>query len=66
MIGTGSLVSPPWNVANDLNDAGEIAGFFNVPTGYHAFIYTNGVTTDIGTLGGTTSTAHAIKIRERS
>ena len=31
-----------------------------ISAGSHAFIYANGVTTDIGTLGGNTSVAHAI------
>lgn len=46
--------------ANDLNNAGQVVGYMDTGSAYHAFVYTSGVLTDIGTLGGPDSGANAI------
>lgn len=48
--------------AHDINNSGQIAGIIALPgaTETHAYIYSNGVMTDIGTLGGTQSRAVGI------
>ena len=46
-----------------INDKGEVVGGFYQPSGLlpqHAFLYSNGVVTDLGTLGGLSSRANAI------
>lgn len=42
-----------------INDAGQVVGWGNI-AGYHAFLWENGVVTDLGTLGGTRSYADDI------
>ena len=42
--------------ANDINDAGQVVGLAR----NHAFLWQNGVMTDLGTLGGNSSAASAI------
>jgi probable HAF family extracellular repeat protein len=51
----------PGTIANDVNNAGQVVGNLR-PGGYnqHAFLWQNGVVTDLGTLGGSTSSASAI------
>lgn len=51
----------PNNVANDVNNAGQVVGDLR-PGGYdsHGFRWDNGVMTDLGTLGGATGSATAI------
>ncbi|HZJ16843.1 MAG TPA: hypothetical protein VFD27_17445 [Chthoniobacteraceae bacterium] len=46
----------------DINDAGQVAGGSRFPANnqYHAVRWTNGIPTDLGTLGGTTSFASGI------
>ena len=55
---------PSYSAAFDLNDADQIVGasYFNLDEGrlYRGFIYWNGKTTILGTLGGLQSEAHAI------
>jgi probable HAF family extracellular repeat protein len=46
--------------ANDLNNAGQVVGYMDTGSAYHAFVYTSGMLTDIGTLGGADSGANAI------
>ena len=44
-----------------INASGQIAGQFATASGFfHAFVYTNGVTVDLGTLGGSGSFANGI------
>lgn len=46
---------------NEMNDAGQIAGWFSTSGSVHAFIYKDGVLTDLGTLpGGSTSYGYGI------
>jgi len=48
-------------VATDINDAGIVVGYAQVPTGeYHPFLYANGVVSPLGTLDGTSAYALAI------
>jgi probable HAF family extracellular repeat protein len=61
----GTLPGYVGSFANSINDSGEIAGEVNSYTGggyapYQAFIYSGGVMTGIGTLGGNNSSANAI------
>jgi probable HAF family extracellular repeat protein len=48
-------------IATSVNAVGQIAGSSPVATGdQHAFLYSNGVMTDLGTLGGTASVAYGL------
>jgi probable HAF family extracellular repeat protein len=50
------------SIGNAINDAGQVVGRSS-PSGntiYHAFLHSDGTMTDLGTLGGTSSTANAI------
>jgi probable HAF family extracellular repeat protein len=40
------------NTAFAINNAGQVAGFSNAPTGHHAWRWTEGVLDDIGSVGG--------------
>ena len=45
--------SKDYNVANGINDSGQIVGVSSTTEGvYHAFSYSNGNMTNLGTLGG--------------
>ena len=46
-----------FGLAFGINDKGQVGGFANLPgdMAQHAFVYTNGVMTDLGTLGGPNS-----------
>src|SRR4030067_2703508 len=47
--------------ALDINNSGEVVGYIQTNTQEdHAFLWSNGVMSDLGTLGGTLSYAHAI------
>jgi probable HAF family extracellular repeat protein len=46
--------------ANDLNNAGQVVGWLQAGDAYHGFVYSSGLLTDIGTLGGRDSVATAI------
>lgn len=47
--------------ANDINGSGTVVGTISMPNvGYHGFVLSNGVVTDIGTFGGLFSEARAI------
>lgn len=53
-------------VAEDINDLGQVVGAFTVPNSgdaFHAFVWENGVRTDLGTLSGTLSWATGINNR---
>ena len=47
-----------------INDSGQVVGRSYTSSSYpfatHAFLYSNGVMTDLGTLGGTSSEAYGI------
>ena len=69
MTDLGTLPGTTFSSGNGINDAGQIAGYSysytaidpvtSVAVG-HAFLYSNGVMTDLGTLGGTNSEGFAI------
>lgn len=71
MTDLGPLVSATFNGAETfaaaLNDRGDVVGFAQVPdtggTQGHAFLYAGGSMHDLGTLGGTISTANDINER---
>ena len=46
--------------ANGINDSGQIVGWSNYSGQYQAFLYSDGVFTDLGTLGRTPSGAEGI------
>lgn len=52
----GTLGSVQSAQAYDINDSGQVVGY----AGNHAFVWQNGVLTDLGTLGGNASIARAI------
>jgi probable HAF family extracellular repeat protein len=54
MIDLGTLPGGSYSSAEEINDAGLIAGVSDGAgfEGFHAFLYANGVMTDIGSLGG--------------
>ncbi len=52
----GTLSGASSTKVSDINSSGEIVG----TSGNHAFLWSNGLMTDLGTLGGGVSMAHAI------
>ena len=56
------LSGTAWSQGWDINDAGQVVGNADLPDGsaYHAILLDNNTRTDLGTLGGTNSDAHAI------
>lgn len=51
--------------AYGLNDSGHVVGSFVVGGNPHAFLRENGVLHDLGTVGGSTSVAHAVNIHDQ-
>ena len=52
---------PAGSDGTGINDAGQVCGYgWPTTVSTHAFLYSNGVTTDLGTLGGAESVAEAI------
>src|SRR5579862_2514044 len=43
-----------------VNASGQVTGYSSIAQVKHAFLYANGVISDLGTLGGTTGTGYAI------
>jgi probable HAF family extracellular repeat protein len=70
----GTLPGSVYSYANAINDSGEIVGYsyvsggpayfgvnpYDVPGTWHAFVYSNGQMTDLGTFGGEDSMASGI------
>ncbi|HUO11109.1 MAG TPA: hypothetical protein VM008_22605 [Phycisphaerae bacterium] len=58
----GTLPGAAGSFANGINDLGQVVGHADFAPGYdhRAFLYANGVLTDLGTLGGPISSATAI------
>jgi probable HAF family extracellular repeat protein len=58
----GHLAGAPYAIAYAANDNNEVVGESNTANATHAFLYSNGVMTDLGTLGTLNgySSAHAI------
>jgi probable HAF family extracellular repeat protein len=48
--------------ANDINDSGQVVGCANTKNWYHAFLYSNGTMTDLGTLSPAFSVSEACGI----
>jgi probable HAF family extracellular repeat protein len=59
--GTPIDIGPGWGVA--LNERGQVIGSHQVAQGGHAFLWSNGTMTDLGTLGGKYSHPTAISDR---
>jgi probable HAF family extracellular repeat protein len=51
---------PRFTLPQALNNRGDIVGWTSTSGGLHAFIWRDGVLTDLGTLGGCCSTAYAV------
>jgi probable HAF family extracellular repeat protein len=64
MMDLGTLPGGDYSSARDINDSGVIVGeasqFMNGTTNVYAFIYSNGVMSNLGSLGGNYSSALAI------
>ena len=64
MTGLGDIVAyTSFEISNayGINIAGQVVGYGYTPDGFRgAFLYSNGLTTGLGTLGGTTSFAFDI------
>ncbi len=57
----GALLSGAYSYAYGINNAGQVVGYWNTGTnGVHAFLYSDGTMTDIGTPGGTNTYALGI------
>jgi probable HAF family extracellular repeat protein len=48
------------SAAYGINSAGQVAGVFYTPTAEHAFLFSGGTMTDLGTLGGSSSLAYGV------
>lgn len=67
LYSNGAMTSLGWGsfgVAYGINNSAQVVGSGSTTQDYfapvHALLYSNGATTDLGTLGGTSSTAYAI------
>jgi probable HAF family extracellular repeat protein len=59
--GSGSVTGPPATFPNRINNSGQIVGYsYTSNEVYHAFLYSGGKMTDLGTLGGNSSRASGI------
>jgi len=62
-LGGGQGFGPGQSYGLGINDSGQITGYSDLaapPKPFHAFLYSNGVMTDLGTLGGSQSRGFGI------
>ncbi|WP_353068399.1 hypothetical protein RBB75_13595 [Tunturibacter empetritectus] len=60
IVDLGTLPKGIVSSARSVNDRGQIVGFSDTPDGVHAFLYSDGVMQDLGTLGSDPSEASGI------
>jgi probable HAF family extracellular repeat protein len=60
MTALPTLAGGSSSYAYGINASGQVVGWSYTFSDQHAFLYTNGAMTDLGTLGGTSSAAHGI------
>lgn len=61
LVDLGTLPGGTWSIAQGINDRGQVVGYGDTAGGEtHGFLYAEGTMTDLGTLGGRTSSAQDI------
>lgn len=63
LVDLGALPGGASVYAAAVNSLGQVTGSLSLPSGFsHAFLYSNGTMTDLGTLGGSNSSGSAINV----